>query len=212
MSGSTQSTGRRRIGSLLTAGTIGALLLAGAAACSSSTTTATSSDSSSIPVSTGSSPAASSSTSGNASASASASSSAPTAASSSAAASAGATTTDHPIIPGVGGVVVTPKAQVPTTPSDAKFTAFTSAAHSADGRTLYLGIESQGGACGQYDVVLEQSGSTVEVGLVHLSSDGRVCPMYVAHTLVTATLSAPLERRRVIDLANGQTVASPQVA
>lgn len=208
MSGSTQSTGRRRIGSLLTAGTIGALLLAGAAACSSSTTTATSSDSSSIPVSAGSSPAASSSASGNTSASAPASS----AASSSAAASAGATTSDQPIIPSVGGLVVTPQAQVPTTPSNAKFTAFTSAAHSSDGRTLYLGIESQGGACGQYDVVLEQSGSTVEVGLVHLSSDGRVCPMYVAHTLVTATLSAPLERRRVIDLANGQTVASPQVA
>lgn len=209
MSGSTQSTGRRRIGSLLTAGTIGALLLAGTAACASSTTTtATSSDSSSIPVSAGSSPAASSSASGNTSASAPASS----AASSSAAASTGATTSDHPIIPSVGGLVVTPQAQVPTTPSNAKFTAFTSAAHSSDGRTLYLGIESQGGACGQYDVVLQQSGSTVEVGLVHLPSGGRVCPMYVAHTLVTATLSAPLERRRVIDLANGQTVASPQVA
>ena len=209
MSGSTQSTGRRRIGSLLTAGTIGALLLAGAAACASSTTTtATSSDSSSIPVSAGSSPAASSSASGNTSASAPA----PSAASSSAAASAGATTSDQPIIPSVGGLVVTPQAQVPTTPSNAKFTAFTSAAHSSDGRTLYLGIESQGGACGQYDVVLQQSGSTVEVGLVHLPSGGRVCPMYVAHTLVTATLSAPLERRRVIDLANGQTVASPQVA
>ena len=209
MSGSTQSTGRRRIGSLLTAGTIGALLLAGAAACASTiTTTATSSDSSSIPVSAGSSPAASSSASGNTSASAPASS----AASSSAAASAGATTSDQPIIPSVGGLVVTPQAQVPTTPSNAKFTAFTSAAHSSDGRTLYLGIESQGGACGQYDVVLQQSGSTVEVGLVHLPSGGRVCPMYVAHTLVTATLSAPLERRRVIDLANGQTVASPQVA
>ena len=209
MSGSTQSTRRRRIGSLLTAGTIGALLLAGAAACASTiTTTATSSDSSSIPVSAGSSPAASSSASGNTSASAPASS----AASSSAAASAGATTSDQPIIPSVGGLVVTPQAQVPTTPSNAKFTAFTSAAHSSDGRTLYLGIESQGGACGQYDVVLQQSGSTVEVGLVHLPSGGRVCPMYVAHTLVTATLSAPLERRRVIDLANGQTVASPQVA
>ena len=211
MSGSTQSTGRRRIGSLLTAGTIGALLLAGTAACASSTTTtATSSDSSSIPVSAGSSPAASSSASGNTSASASAPAS--SAASSSAAASTGATTSDHPIIPSVGGLVVTPQAQVPTTPSNAKFTAFTSAAHSSDGRTLYLGIESQGGACGQYDVVLQQSGSTVEVGLVHLPSGGRVCPMYVAHTLVTATLSAPLERRRVIDLANGQTVASPQVA
>lgn len=209
MSGRTQS-GRRRLGSALTAGTIGALLLAGAAACASSATTASSGDASSVPVSTASSPAAGGSASGGASAATT--SAASHAASSSATAGAGSTASNYPMIPSDGGIVVTPQAQVPTTPSDGKLTAFTTAAHSADGRTLYLGIESQGGACGQYDVVLQQSGSTVSVGLVHLPSGGRVCPMYVAHMLVEAQLSAPLDGRRVIDLANGQTVASAQVS
>jgi hypothetical protein len=108
--------------------------------------------------------------------------------------------------------VVTPQAQLPATPSGGKLTEFLTAAHSADGRTLYLGIESQGGACGQYDVVLQQSGGSVSAGLVHLSAGGRICPMYVAHMLVEAKLSAPLDGRRVIDLANGQTVAAPQLA
>jgi hypothetical protein len=116
------------------------------------------------------------------------------------------------VAPNPGGVVLTPEAQVSTTPSTSKFTDFTSAEHSADGRTLYLGIESQGGACGQYDVVLQQSGTTVSVGLVHLPSGGRICPMYVTRMLVQAKLSSPLELRRVVDLANGQTVPSPQVA
>jgi hypothetical protein len=199
---------------VLTAGTIGALLLAGAAACASSTTTATSSDSSSVPVGTVSSPAASATASASASASPSGAASNSGAGSPSPSTPAGTVTTTRssPVIPGPGGVVVTPQAQVSTTPSGGKLTAFTSAAHSADGRTLYLGIESQGGACGQYEVVLQQTGQSVSVGLVHLSSGGRICPMYVAHMLVEAKLSAPLERRRVIDLANGQPVASPQLA
>ena len=203
MSGRMESAGRRRIGSLLTAGTIGALVLTGAAACASSGTAASSSDTSSLPVSAGSSAGMGVQSTGSPSASASASSSAP--------AGAGSTTTSGTATsPSVGGVVVSPKAQVSSTPTT-KLTAFTSAAHSLDGRTLYLGIESQGGACGQYEVVLQQSGTTVGVGLVHLPAGGRVCPMYVTHMLVEAKLSAPLERRRVIDLANGQTVASPQV-
>jgi hypothetical protein len=110
-----------------------------------------------------------------------------------------------------GALPVAPSAQLTTAPANTKYTAFQSAAHSADGRTLYLGIESQGGACGQYDVVLEQSGSSVSVGLVHLPAGARICPMYVAHMLVTAKLSAPLDGRRVIDLANGQTIASAQL-
>ena len=212
MSGRTQSAGRRRLGSALTAGTIGALLLAGTAACASSTTAASSSDASSVPVSTGSSAAASSTATGGASASASSAASGAASSSASATAGAGSTGSSHTTLPSDGGIVITPQAQVPMTPSGGKLTAFTSAAHSSDGRTLYLGIESQGGACGQYDVVLQQSGSTVSVGLVHLSSGGRICPMYVAHMLVEAQLSAPLDGRRVIDLANGQTVASAQVS
>ena len=194
MSGRTESNGRGRIGSLLTAGAVGALLLAGATACASSAETVGSSDTSSVPVVAGSSAAGGGSAS----------------ASSSASASAGASSSNHPMIPTTGGIVVTPKAQVSTVPTG-KLTAFTSAAYTADGRTLYLGIESQGGACGQYNVVLEQTSTTVSVGLVHLSAAGRMCPMYVAHMLVEAKLAAPLDGRRVVDLANGQTVASSQV-
>jgi hypothetical protein len=201
---------------VLTAGTIGALLLAGAAACASSTTTATSSDSSSVPVSIGSSSAASPTASASASASPSGAASGGGSGSSSASASTpagtGTTTRGNPVVPGPGGIVVTPQAQVSTTPSGGKLTAFTSAAHSADGRTLYLALESQGGACGQYNVVLQQTGDTVSAGLVHLPAGGRICPMYVTRMLVEAKLSAPLDGRRVIDLANGQTVAAPQVA
>jgi hypothetical protein len=208
MSGTTESAGRRRIGSLLTAGAIGALVLAGATACASSATTAGSSDSSTVPVSAGSSPAAAGTASGSASASAPGSG----AASSSASAGAGSTPSNYPMIPSTGGIVVTPQAQVTAPPAATKLVAFTSAAHSADGRTLYLGIESQGGACGQYDVVVQQTGTTVSLGLVHLAAGARICPMYVTRMLVAGKLSAPLDGRRVIDLANGQTVSSPQVA
>jgi hypothetical protein len=203
MSGTTESAGRRRIGSLLTAGAIGALLLAGATACASSATTASSSGSSTVPVAAGSSPA-----SGSASASAPGSA----AASSPASAGGGSTASNAPMIPSTGGIVVTPQAQVTAPPSATKLIAFTSAAHSADGRTLYLSIESQGGACGQYDVVVQQTGSTVSLGLVHLAAGSRICPMYVTRMLVEGKLSAPLDGRRVIDLANGQTVPSPQLA
>jgi hypothetical protein len=75
--------------------------------------------------------------------------------------------------------------------------------------TLYVGVESQGGACGQYDVVLEQTSTTVSVGLVHLASGGRVCPMYVTHMLIPAKLSSPLAGRTVVDLENGQVVQAP---
>jgi len=202
MSGKTQSPVRRRIGPLLTAGTVGALVLAGATACASSTKTVGSSDTSSVPVATVS---TSPTTNGGATASASATATA------SGSASAGSTASNHPFIPSTGGIVVTPQAQVSTLPTG-KLTGFDSAAHSADGRTLYLGLESQGGACGQYDVVLQQSSGSVSVGLVHLSAGGRICPMYVAHMLVSAKLSAPLDGRKVVDLANGQVVASPQIS
>ena len=209
MSGRTESAGRRKVGPLLAAGAIGALVLAGATACASSTTTAGSS-SSTVPISTGS----SSDLPGPASASASSSASAPSAgvasasASASASAGAGSSPSNYPMIPTGGGLVVTPQAQVTAVPSASKLLAFTSAAHSSDERTLYLGIESQGGACGQYDVVVQQTGTTVSLGLVHLSSGGRICPMYVTRMQVAAKLAAPLDGRRVIDLANGQTVAS----
>ena len=189
---------------MLAAGAVGALVLAGATACASATKTVSvssggSSSGSSSVQATSASPSPSASASGAASASASAS------------AGAGSTASNHPLIPSTGGPVITPKAQVSAAPAGTKLTAFESAAHSADGRKLYLGLESQGGACGQYNVVVQQTSSTVSVGLVHLSAGGVMCPMFVTHTLVVATLANPLDGRTVIDLANGQTVSSPQI-
>lgn len=192
MTGRTRSSARHHsgIGAALAAGAVGALVLAGATACASATK--------SVSVSEG------GSSSGAATASASPSASA------SASAGASATPSNHTMIP-AGGTLVTPKAQLSAVPAGQKLTAFQTAAHSADGKTLYLGLESQGGACGQYDVVLQQTGSTVSVGLVHLSSGGVMCPMFVGHTLVVAQLSAPLDGRHVVDLADGQTVTSAQI-
>ncbi|MBR7826533.1 hypothetical protein KDK95_09480 [Actinospica sp. MGRD01-02] len=196
MTGSTHSLRRRRTATLLAAGAVGALLLAGATACAST--------GKSVSVSSG------GSYSGSASATAgSASPSASPSAGATGSTSAGGTTTASS--GGLGAPVITPNAQLSSSTAGTKYTAFDSASHSADGRTLYLGIESQGGACGKYDVVLQQSGTTVSVGLVHLSSAGRMCPMYVTHMLVRATLAAPLDSRKVVDLANGETVASAQI-
>lgn len=212
----TETAGRgRTIGSLLTAGAVGVLVLAGASACASTDKTASSSDTSSVPIATTSYAAATASGTAPGTSlggkTASPTATAPASVPASASASATSSSVDHPIIPGPGGIVVTPQAQLTKVPSGV-LTPFSAAEHSADGRTLYLSIESEGGACGQYDVVLQQTSSSVSVGLEHLSSGGRVCPMYVAHMLVEAQLSTPLDGRRVIDLANGQVVSSPEVS
>jgi hypothetical protein len=103
-------------------------------------------------------------------------------------------------------MVIAPQAQLASPPAGQKLIAFDSVTRSSNGTTLYLGLLSQGGACGQYDVVVEQGSSSVGLGLVHLPAGARVCPMYVAHMTVEAKLSAPLNGRSVVDLATGQTV------
>lgn len=105
---------------------------------------------------------------------------------------------------GVVGAVQTPKAQVGSAPVGIKLTAFDTAVAGQDGRTLFVGLESMGGACGQYSVVLRQSSSDVQVGLVHLPSTGRMCPQFVGPLNIEVQLSAPLAGRTVVDLANGQ--------
>lgn len=200
-------TGRRALGSALGAVGLGALLVATAAGCASSAKSTGASGSSSVQVVT------TSASAGSPSASASTSAS-PSSAAGSAPAEGGATTStgasNHPIIPSSGGIVTTPKAQLSAVPAGAKLVAFDSASRSKDGMTLYLGIESQGGACGQYDVVLQQNGGTVRAGLVHLPATSRVCPMYMGHLLVAAKLSAPLSGGSVVDLANNQVVQAPE--
>jgi hypothetical protein len=104
----------------------------------------------------------------------------------------------------VGGITSTPKQQLSAVPPGAKLTPFLSASAGSDGRTLEVELESMGGACGEYDVVLQQSSTAVQVGLVHLPASGHICPMYVGPLRIAVQLSAPLAGRPVVDLANGQ--------
>ena len=206
MTGSTHSLRHRRTASLLAAGAVGALVLAGATACASTGKSVSVSSGGSY---SGSASATSASPSASAPTSASATSSGAATAPATGSSGSGTNTGTSTVNP--GGIIVSPNDQLTTAPAGTKYVLFDSAAHSKDGRTLYLGIESQGGACGKYDVVVQQSSGSVSVGLVHVSAGTQMCPMYVAHMLVVAKLSAPLDGRRVIDLANGQTVASAQI-
>jgi hypothetical protein len=199
--------GRRRgFGALLGAGGLGVLVVATAAACASTPTTAGAGGTGSAPVVVSSSAAAAPS------ASPSQSTAPVTPSAPGAGGTAGGPSSSKPAIPSAGGIIINPRAQVTAIPAGGKLTAFDSAAHSQDGRTLYLGLESMGGACGQYEVVLQQNSAKVSVGLVLLPSGGKVCPMYVAHMLVAAKLSAPLGDRSVVDLANGQVVRTPELS
>jgi hypothetical protein len=208
MTGSTHSLRHRRTASLLAAGAVGALVLAGATACASTGKSVSVSSGGSY---SGSASATSASPSASASASTSASARSSGGATAPATGSTGSGTNTGTSTVNPGGIMVYPNDQLTTAPAGTKYVLFDSAAHSKDGRTLYLGIESQGGACGKYDVVAQESSGSVSVGLIHVSAGTQMCPMYVAHMLVVAKLSAPLDGRRVIDLANGQTVASAQI-
>ena len=195
MTGKSVPEGRRALGSLLGAGALAVLVASSVAACASSSP-ASAAGSSGAPSSGGSVIVSPSSSPSPAATPSSASTSPSTAAT-----SPGATG----INPG-GAMVVAPQTQLPSPPAGQKLTAFDSVTRNSDGTILYLGLFSQGGSCGQYDVVLEQSASSVGLGLVHLSSERQVCPMYVAHMSVEAKLSAPLDGRPVVDLATGQRV------
>jgi hypothetical protein len=107
---------------------------------------------------------------------------------------------------GGGGAVATPKQVLAATPARAKLVPFDGATASADGRTVYVELESMGGACGQYDVVLQQSSGSVGVGLVHVASGGHVCPQFVGPMRIAVSLAAPLAGRPVVDLADGQSL------
>lgn len=197
MAGKSVPEGRRALGSLLGAGALAVLVAGSVAACASS------------------SPASAAGSSGAPSGgesvivSPSSSSPSPAATPSSSSPSASPSTTASPGMTGVnpgGAMVVAPQSQLASPPAGQKLTAFDSVTRNSDGTILYLGLFSQGGSCGQYDVVLEQSASSVSLGLVHLSSERQICPMYVAHMSVEAKLSAPLDGRPVVDLATGQRV------
>lgn len=107
---------------------------------------------------------------------------------------------------GGGGTVTTPKQVLAAAPAGTKLTSFDGATASADGRTVYVELESMGGACGQYDVVLQQSSTAVKVGLVHLTSGGHMCPQFVGPMRIAVALAAPISSRPVVDLADGQSL------
>jgi hypothetical protein len=105
--------------------------------------------------------------------------------------------------------LASPVAQAAALPAGAKFSPIESLGRSADGRTLYLEIMSQAGACGRYVVVVEESSSQVSVGLAHLPVKvGVMCPMLVHIADFPAKLSAPLGNRPVIDLATGKSAGT----
>lgn len=190
---------RPRTASLLV-GAAGALALTAAlSGCASSNTTPTGSGVGTVAVTVNSPSAASSSPAATPASPPSAASAPATAASPSAHAP---TTTSA----GGSGTVGTPKQVLGSAPAGAKLVSFDDATASSDGRTLYVELESMGGACGQYDVVLQQSSAAVKVGLIHLSSGGHVCPQFVGPMRIAVPLAAPLSGRPVVDLSDGQSL------
>jgi len=170
-----------------------ALLLAGAlAACASDKTIG--SGAAGNPVSSAASPSASAS---------------PSVGAASPAPSAAGTQSVNPGGPAQGLQLATPVAQDGAIPAGAKYAPIENVGRSSDGRTLYLEIMSQAGACGRYVVVVEESSSQVSVGLAHLPVKvGVMCPMLVRITDFPAHLSAPLGNRPVIDLATGKAAGT----
>jgi hypothetical protein len=180
---------RPRVLSVLACG-VGALALtAGLSACGSSTTTGSAGGSQPVTAGGPSSPAPAGSGQ-----STGAGSAAPSA----------STTATSPAMGSAGGAVSTPQQVLTAVPAGVRLTPFTGASTSGDGRTVYVHLESMGGACGQYDVVLQQSSTSVGVGLVHLPSGHRICPQFIGPLRVAVALSAPLGGRPLVDLATGQ--------
>jgi hypothetical protein len=104
--------------------------------------------------------------------------------------------------------VSTTQTQAATLPSGAKFTPIEHLSQSPDGRTLNLAIMAQGGACGIYTVVVQESAAVVHVGLAKMPvKTGVMCPMYVAEKAFPAKLSSPVGNRSVIDLATNAPIS-----
>jgi hypothetical protein len=105
------------------------------------------------------------------------------------------------------GTASTAQAQAATLPSGAKYVAIDRMTKSSDGKKLYLSAEAQGGACGNFTVVVQESSAQVHVGLAKLPvKTGVMCPMYIAERTFTATLASPVGGRSVIDLADNSTL------
>jgi hypothetical protein len=127
--------------------------------------------------------------------------------------SARPTGTGTPTTPVVnpGGPVagVTSAPQAAAVPSGSKLVVFEGVTRSGDGMTLYLAAMAGGGACGKYDVVVQESSGTVKLGLAHLATaKATICPMFVRMEQFQAHLSSPLADRQVVDMADDQVVGT----
>ena len=101
----------------------------------------------------------------------------------------------------------TAQPQAATLPPGAKYMPIERLSQSTDGRTLNLTIMAQGGACGIYTVVVQESAAVVHVGLAKMPvKTGVMCPMYVAEKTFQAKLSGPVGSRSVIDLATNAPI------
>jgi hypothetical protein len=119
--------------------------------------------------------------------------------------------TTPPVAANPGGPINAPVSQVGNAPAGSKMVIFEGVSRSADGKTLYMTATAGGGACGQYDAVLQESSGTVKIGLAQLPNTKALpCPMFVRLTQFPVTLSAPIGDRQIIDLANGQVVGTGQ--
>jgi hypothetical protein len=102
-----------------------------------------------------------------------------------------------------GGTIDPPVAQAKSVPAGSKLVVFEGVSRSGNGMTLYMAATAGGGACGQYDVVVQETSSTVELGLAHLPMAKNVpCPMFVRMVQFPANLTSPVGDRQVIDMAN----------
>jgi hypothetical protein len=108
-----------------------------------------------------------------------------------------------------GGQVDPPLAQAESVPAGAKLVVFEGVSRSGDGKTLYMADTTGGGACGQYDVVVQETSTTVELGLAHLPNAKNLpCPMFVRMVQFPANLATPVGDRQVVDMANGQVIGA----
>jgi hypothetical protein len=108
-----------------------------------------------------------------------------------------------------GGLIDPPVAQAKTVPAGAKLVVFEGVSRSGDGMTLYMAATAGGGACGQYDVVVQETSTTVELGLAHLPmAKNMPCPMFVRMVQFPATLASPVGDRQVVDMANDQVLGT----
>jgi len=150
------------------------------------------------------------SSSGQAGAASSATAPSATGSSSSAQPSPTATKTAAPGTPvNPGGSIDPPVAQAKSVPAGSKLVVFEGVSRSGSGMTLYMAATAGGGACGQYDVVVQETSTTVELGLAQLpKAKNTACPMFVRMVQFPANLTSPVGGRQVIDMANGQVLGT----